>query len=684
MANHKLLFTDVETYSSVDIGGCGAYKYQESVDFEVLMLTYAFDHQEPVVVDLAMGDELPAEFIEALLDKNVKKVAHNSMFERFAFAHMGYDTTPDDWYDTMIMAAYCGLPLSLDSVCKVLNVEEAKLSTGKALIKYFSCPCKPTKINGGRSRNLPKHAPEKWEMYKTYNKYDVLSEREIYYKLEKYCDYCLTNDFERRLWSFDQTVNDRGIRVDAELAEGAVWLSEKYSEMLTEESAKLTGLDNPNSPVQLKQWYNDNYKARVYAGLTEHDMAMLTGTNKEVYDSGSLDKAAVSLLLSLDAVKKHPTLTKVLENRQRLGRSSTKKFATMLNCKGDDGRARGTFQFYGANRTGRWAGRLIQLQNMSKNHFKTDADMDEARRLVKAKDMKGLIDKFGDVSSVLSQLVRTALVPPVNGKYCVADFSAIEARVISWIADEEWRLDVFRGDGKIYEATASRMFGIPVAMVTKDSDYRKKGKVSELALGYAGGLGAMKRMGGEAMGLTDREMLDSITSWRDANPKICALWKQYGKAAEESIKYHRRVAANKVVFDTDDEFMTIQLPSGRKLYYCHPCLKEGPKGYRILYYGMNQETKVWGLVDTHGGKLVENVVQAISRDLIGSSMMNSEAAGFPVVMHVHDEEIAEIPDDGREDEHLNRMIKTMTIAPDWAEGLPLNAAGFTSYYYMKD
>lgn len=680
MENQRLLFIDIETYSSVDIASCGAYKYQESIDFEVLIVGYAFGNDEPVIVDLAQGEKLPNDFVRALLDENVKKVAHNSVFERTAFRHMGYETSPEDWLDTMIMAAYCGLPLALDSVCKVLGVKDAKLSTGKALIRYFSCPVKPTKINGYRHCNLPSHNIEKWEMYKTYNKYDVLSEREIYYRLEPYAKF---SDFERRLWSFDQGVNDRGVLIDAELAESAIALSEEVAQKLYSESTRLTGLDNPNSPVQLKKWYYDKYFGRIKANLSERDKDRLTGENEVLFNSGSLVKEAVSLILSLDAVKAYPELSKVLMNRQSLGRASTKKYAAMLNCMGADGRARGAFQFYGANRTGRWAGRLIQLQNMSKNHFK-DGDTDTPRDLVRHRDLGSIELVYGNCMDVLSQLVRTALIPPPGKKFCVADFSAIEARVISWIAGEEWRLEVFRTTGKIYEATASRMFGVPVEAVTKDSDYRKKGKVSELALGYAGGVGAMKAMGAEAMGLTERDMMESVSAWRAANPKICALWRQYGKAAEESIRYHRRVAANKVVFATDDTYMTIELPSSRRLFYYRPRVKEGPKGVRIIYEGMNQETKVWGEIDTHGGKIVENVVQAVSRDLIGYAMMNSEAAGFPVVMHIHDEEIAEVPDDGKDKEHLDTMIKIMSQAPDWAKGLPLNAAGFTSYYYMKD
>jgi len=677
MAN--LLFIDVETYSSVDIKSCGAYKYQDSLDFEVLIVGYAFDNEEVTIIDLASGEKLPERFVNALTDKSIKKVAHNSVFERLAFGHLGFKTTPDDWLDTMIMSAYCGLPLSLDEVSKVLNLTDKKLSSGKLLIKYFSCPCPPTKINGGRYRNLPKHAPEKWEMYKEYNKYDVLSEREIYYRLRGYAQF---TDFERKLWSFDQGVNDRGIGIDTELAESAIYLSEKYTTELIEESRRLSGLSNPNSVPQLKSWYEANYFDKLKAELTDADRDKLTGTSKELFESGCLDKEGVSIILGLEATQRYPELKKVLENRQKLGRSSLKKYKAMLDCTCGDGRAHGTFQFYGANRTGRWAGRHIQLQNMPKNHF-ADGDIDTPRDMVRRRDYYGILEKYGDISDVLSQLVRTALIPPAGGRYCVADFSAIEARVISWLANEEWRLEVFRGDGKIYEATASRMFGVPISAITKDSDYRKKGKVSELALGYQGGVEAMKKMGGEAMGLTEREMQESVYAWRAANPKIVQLWKTVGNAAIEAVRYHRPVKIDKLEFNCNGEFMTIKLPSDRKLFYYHPKVQDSARGYKLTYEGLNQETKVWGPIDTHGGKLVENIVQAVSRDLIGFSMMSSEAAGFPVVMHVHDEEIAEIPDD-TPDEHLDKMITVMTQKPDWAEGLPLNAAGYTSYYYKKD
>ena len=682
----KNLFIDIETYSSVDIKTCGAYKYIESPDFEILIIGYAFDNEPVTVVDLAQGEELPEEFEEALFDASITKHAHNAVFERTAFRRVGYDIPVENWECTLVKSAYCGLPLGLDQVSKVLDLKDKKLDTGKALIKYFSCPCKPTKINGMRTRNYPWDAPEKWEMYKEYNKYDVLSEREIYNILEKY----EWPKFEKQLYVLDQNINDRGILIDMELANSAILVNTEYTNKVLKQSIDITHLENPNSVAQLKKWYCIKYAKIVDETLSETDRKYLKTANGNSYDPENQSMAAesIQMLLHLDAVKAIPELQTVLENRQKLSRSSVKKYNAMLSCAMKDNRARGTFQFYGANRTGRWAGRLIQLQNLSKNHMR-DKDIDESRELIRKKDWQLVEMLYDDVSDILSQLVRTTFIAPEGYVYSVADFSAIEARVVSWLADEEWRMDVFRGDGKIYEAAGARMFNVPIESITKGSELRAKAKNAELALGYEGALGAMKRMGGDKMGMSDEEMMHIVKLWRNANKNIVALWAEIQKCAYEAVRYRRKVVGTKrnLVFDCDGEYFTIGLPSGHTLYYYHPCFKlkaRGRKTVEQLYYqGLNQETKQWGLIDTYGGKLTENIVQAISRDLIGYAMLNLEKAGFKITMHVHDEAIAEVKA-GYGDKYLNEMIEIMSTAPEWASDLPLNAAGFISNYYKKD
>ena len=680
----KDLFIDIETYSSVDIKTCGAYKYIESPDFEILIVSYAFDDEDVVVVDLVQGDELPEEFEDALFDSSIRKHAHNAVFERLSFKRVGYDIPADNWYCTAVKAAYCGLPFSLDQVSKKLDLVDKKLDTGKALIKYFSCPCKPTRTNGMRTRNYPWDAPAQWEMYKEYNKYDVLAEREIHRKLEKY----IIPDFERQLYILDQDINDRGILVDRELAESAIAVDSIYTEMLTQQSKDITGLENPNSVAQLKSWYCNNYAAIVDATLTAKDKAYLATANGQFYEPDNQSMAAepIKMLLRLEAVRMIPELVTVLENRQKLGRSSVKKYYTMINCAMADERVRGTFQFYGANRTGRWAGRLVQLQNLSKNHV---TNIDLPRELIRNRDWDTVEMMYGDVSDVLSQLVRTTFIAPRGKTYCVADFSAIEARVVSWLANEEWRMDVFRGDGKIYEAAGARMFNVPIESITKGSELRAKAKNAELALGYQGSLGAMKRMGGDKMGMSDNEMMHIVKLWRDANPKIVSLWAEIEKCAHEAVRYRRRVVGTprNLVFNCDDNYFTITLPSGHTLFYRNPTFKEKKVGRsmtKLLFYeGIIQETKQWGMIDTYGGKLTENIVQAISRDLIGYAMLNLSKNGYDITMHVHDEAVAEIENVNPET-RLSEMISIMSNPPEWAHDLPLDAAGFTCNYYMKD
>ena len=656
----KNLFIDIETYSSVDIKESGAYKYIESPDFEILIIGYALDNGPVNIIDLAQGEEMPEEFEEALLDPECIKVAHNAVFERLSFKRVGYNVPAEQWYCTSVKAAYCGLPLSLDGVSKALNLTDKKLDTGKALIKYFSCPCKATRINGMRTRNYPEHAPEKWEMYKEYNKYDVLAEREIFFKLERH----IIPDIEREMYVLDQNINDRGILVDMELAESAIAVDNAYTALLTQRAQRLIGLENPNSPVQIRQWIEKQTGCAVLS-LSKETMPDLL---KEFSD--------------------YPDVIELLNIRKKLSKTSIKKYYAMLNCAMKDHRVRGTFQFYGANRTGRWAGRLLQLQNLSKNHI---SHIEVPRELIRARDWESVEMMYDDVADILSQLVRTALIAAPGKVFSVADFSAIEARVISWLANEKWRMDVFRGDGKIYEATGAKMFNVPISSITKGSVLRDKSKISELALGYEGSLGALRRMGGERMGLSDTEMMSLVRKWRMANPAIVEMWKEIDEASKEAVRYQRPVSCTcrNIIFDCDGEFMTIQLPSGRKLYYYGPRFKDKKIGKstmpsRVLcYQGVVQETKQWGEIDTYGGKLTENIVQAIARDLLGSSMLQLEAEGYHPVCHIHDECLVEVPEENAQ-AYYEEMARIMGTPPEWASDLPLRADGYVTPFYLKD
>lgn len=649
------LYIDIETYSSVDIGDCGAYKYIASPDFEILIVGYAFNDEDVEIVDLAMGEELPERFVNALMNPNVIKHAHNAVFERLSFKRVGFNIPVEQWRCTMVKAAYCGLPLSLKMVSEVLDLKDKKLDTGTMLIKYFSCPCKPTKINGGRTRNYPEHAPEKWELYKEYNKYDVLSEREIDHMLAQY----EIPQIELNIYALDQKINDQGIMVDLQMAQNAITIDTEVSTRLGQEVKELTGLSNPNSGTQMRQW------------LTQQ-------TGDEI---ASLAKTV--MLDLLDKYKDNALVYRILQLRNMLSKTSVKKYYAMINCATPDSRVRGTFQFYGANRTGRWAGRLLQLQNLSKNHLD---DIDTPREFIRANDLETLDMLYDDIPDLLSQLVRTGIVAPEGKMLSVADFSAIEARVISWLANEKWRLDVFHGDGKIYEATGSKMFGVPISAITKGSVLRDKSKISELALGYGGAVNAMRRMGGERMGLSDPEMMSLTRKWRDANPMIVELWSELEESAIEAIRYHRPVVATckNLIFDCDDNCMTIQLPSGRKLFYRNAYLSTSKKSaYGIRYKGLNQVTKQWETVETYGGKLTENVIQAIARDLLAYSMLRLDKAGYTITMHIHDEVIAEV-DAANAKAEYERMAEIMGQAPDWAPDLPLRAEGYITPYYKKD
>lgn len=649
------LHIDIETFSSVDIKTSGSYKYMESVDFEILMVAYAFDSEPVQMIDLAQGETLPNDFIEALRNPNIVKKAHNANFERQAFRKYGFDVPAENWSCTAVKAGYCGLPLSLDGVSKAMALEEkGKSSTGKALISYFSCPVKPTKINGQRVRNLPHHNPEKWEEFKKYCMQDVEAEREIDNRLSKY-DFI---QFEKENYVLDQQINDRGILIDLHMAQNAFDIDSKFTKELVSEVVRLTGIDNPNSATQLKNWLSIELQKEIKS-LAKGDIPVL------------IEEAGPGVV------------TEVLNLRTKLAKTSIKKYLAMLKCACEDSRARGLFQFYGANRTGRWAGRLIQLQNLPQNKIK---DLELARKAVVEFNYDLMVLGFGDVASILSQLIRTAFIAKENHTFAVADFSSIEARVIAWLSDEKWRLDVFKSHGKIYEASASMMFNVPIESITKGSELRDKGKVAELALGYQGSVGALKTMGGEKMGLSETEMSEIVRKWRKASPNIVALWANVENSAKTAIRSKKKVVSKfkDLEFEYNGEVLTIKLPSGRKLFYQKPSFTVNKFGQEsIRYKGMDQNTKQWGYVDTYGGKLVENIVQAIARDLLVYSMQLIDRAGFDIVLHVHDEIVCEIPKYLQE-KQLEKMCEIMGKVVPWAPTLPLTADGYLTEFYKKD
>ena len=650
------LHIDIETYSSVDITSAGAYKYAESLDFEILMIAYAFDDEDVEIVDLAKGETMPQRLVEALSSPKVLKFAHNANFERTCLKQIGFDVPIEQWRCTAVMSAYCGLPLHLDGVSKALKLGEfSKDAVGKALIKYFSMPIKPTKVNGGRTRNFPHHDTEKWENFKKYCKQDVVAEREIERRLIKY----EMPQSEIDNYILDQKINDRGILIDLEMASNAYDIDQKYSEEITKELQDLTGVENPNSASQLKNWLGVEMQR----------------------DVETLSKTVIPELI-IEAGK-GSNAAKVLSLRAKNSKTSVKKYTSMLNCACDDNRAHGLFQFYGANRTGRWAGRLIQLQNLPQNHID---DLELARNAVLSGDYTYINMLYDDIGSILSQLIRTAFIAKENHTFAVADFSAIEARVIAWLAGEQWRLDVFQTHGKIYEASASMMFGVPIEQIGKGSDLRQKGKVAELALGYQGGVGALKTMGGERMGLSEQEMKSIVDKWRKANPAIVELWGDIEICANRCVKTGRQQISDfrGLVFETDGNVMTIELPSGRKLFYQQPIIgKNRFDKPSLMYMGMDQVKKTWGRVETYGGKLVENIVQAIARDILADSMLRLDKEGLELVMHVHDEVVAEVPEANAET-LLNKMYDIMGAEISWAKSLPLSADGYLTKFYKKD
>ncbi len=663
----KTLSIDIETYSSYDLSKCGVYKYTESPDFEILLFGYSVDGSEVQVVDLAAGETLPPEILNALTDDNVQKWAFNANFERVClsrhlsdmgisldpFADNHHSTVtlgkakylnPASWRCAMVWSAYMGLPLSLEGAGAVLGLEKQKLTDGKELIRYFCSPCKPTVSNGQRTRNLPEHAQEKWESFKAYNRRDVEAELSIQEQLAKF-------PVPENVWeeyAHDQEINDRGVTLDMTLVRNAIKADTRSRTELTRLMKELTDLDNPNSVQQMKGWLADN-------GM----------------ETDSLGKKVVVELLK-DAPE---PLGKVLALRQQLAKSSVKKYQTMENAVCADSRARGMFQFYGANRTGRWAGRLIQMQNLPQNHL---PDLEQARALVRSGDFGALELLYDNIPDVLSQLIRTTFVPKDGHKLIVADFSAIEARIIAWLAGEHWRNEVFATHGKIYEASASQMFNVPIEEVTKGSPLRQKGKIAELALGYGGSVGALKAMGALEMGLSEDELRPLVSAWRSANPNIAQFWWDVDRAAMRAVRDRTVTETHGIRFGYQSGMLFITLPSGRRLSYVKPRIGTNQFGSDCVTYEGVGGTKKWERIESYGPKFVENIVQAISRDILSHAMQTLHHCS--IVMHVHDEVIIEA--DPRMSTEV--LCQQMSQTPPWAKGLLLAADGFDCSFYKKD
>lgn len=654
------LSIDIETFSSVDIKKSGLYKYVQAADFQILLFAYSFDGGPVNVLDFAQGEVMPEELIEALKDPGILKHAYNAPFEWYCLNKF-YQSPLSQWRCTMFHGLYCGYTAGLEATGTALGLPEdkKKLSIGRALIKTFCVPCKPTSKNGHRTRTLPQHEPEKWQLFKEYNRQDVVTEMEIERRLSVFP----VPEQEQKLWELDQQINSYGIALDRKLIEGALYCDSIISEELTREAVKLSGLDNPKSVKQLSAWLEDE-------------------TGEEITD---LQKATVKeLIKTTDSA----AAKRMLEIRQELSKTSVKKYTAMDEAMCSDGRVRGLLQFYGANRTGRWAGRLVQVQNLPRNYLET---LSHARELVKAKKVDALKLIYGNVPDTLSQLIRTAFIPSPGHLFVVADFSAIEARVISWLAGEQWRLDVFKTHGKIYEASASQMFGVPIERIKKGNpeyELRQKGKVAELALGYQGASGALIAMGALKMGLSEEDLPEIVQRWRQSNKRIVDLWYSIENAALEVMRTGQPagvkglILAREADYRSGQDFMTVKLPSGRKLFYCRPVIQENERGREALYYsGINQETKKWELVPTYGGKLVENIVQAIARDCLAESLVRLNNAGYQTVMHIHDECVLDVPEDKAD---LEAACNIMGQPISWAPGLPLRADGFVSNYYKKE
>ena len=643
----KQISIDIETYSSTNLNQTGVYRYADSDDFELLLFGYATDFGPVKVVDLTQGEKIPPQIIEALDNPDIIKSAFNAQFERVCLSrYIGRRLKPAGWHCSRVWSATLGLPLSLRDVGSVLGLPRQKITAGKELVRYFCTPCKPTKANQNRTRNFPYHAPDKWQQFKQYNQRDVEVEMEITQKLERFP--VLQNEWEN-YW-MDQDINDRGIRIDQQLVNNAIKCQSVFHDKYLQTAKNITGLANPNSPLQLKDWL--------------HQQGVKTD---------SLSKASVTQLLQTTTGKVH----QVLALRQLLSKSSVKKYQAMQKAMCQDGRVHGLLQFYGANRTGRWAGRLVQIQNLPRNSM---PDLEEARELVKQGNVPALAMLYDSVPDVLSQLIRTAFIPSKNHHFYVADFSAVEARVIAWLSNEKWRQDAFAKNEDIYCASASQMFGVPVVKHGINGELRQKGKIAELALGYGGSIGALKAMGATKLGLTDDELPPLVQMWRNASPHIVQFWWDVDKAAKECIKTHLPQTTHEMKFIYRSGCMFLHLRSGR--YLCYPKPKIGTNRFgseSITFMGINT-VKKWDRIETYGAKLVENIVQATSRDLLAEAMRRLEATENTVVMHIHDEAVIDAPSN----RSLDTIVQLMTEVPDWANGLILNAAGFVSDFYKKD
>lgn len=642
------LSIDLETYSEIDLTKCGAYAYAASPSFQILLVAYAYDEEEVQLVDLASGETIPEGVLRDLTQAAVIKTAFNAQFERTMLgAHLNQTLQPTSWQCTAVQAAMLGLPLSLTGVAQVLGLEQQKLREGKELIQYFSVPCKPSQANGYRTRNLPHHAPEKWERFKFYCRQDVEVERAIRRALAKYP--IPVN--EQLLYSLDQQINDRGVQVDRKLVTQAIICDKLHKNEAFSEAQVLTGLVNPNSVAQLKAW------------LLKQGVQVDSFSKQAVADLASVSEGEVERLLTL---------------RLQLAKTSIKKYEAIERAAGSDDRVRGLLQFYGASRTGRWAGRLVQVQNLPQNHLQ---ELTHARELVKAGCFAELGRLFESVSGVLSELIRTAFVPRQGQRFLVADFSAIEARVIAWLAGETWRLEVFATHGKLYEASASQMFKVPIEDITKGSVLRQKGKISELALGYGGSVGALTAMGALDLGVTEEELKPLVTAWRVANPKITKLWWDIDRAALKAVKEKAPQKVGRIKLEGTAGLLLITLPSGRRLSYIKPRLELNKFGREGITYEGIGESKRWCRIDTYGPKLVENIVQAIARDLLAEAMLRLDEAGYQIVMHVHDEVVIEAPVGTGS---LEEVCAKMSVSPEWAVGLPLRAEGYECDYYKKE